>query len=108
MWAFCGEEREILWGGGGAGGCRGEKRAQLVTLSRLDGRWGLKMMGGGCSAFCQVSTVSPKCQIFLKLQQTLLIVESHVVRSAGLPPQVKIQRSTDLLYAHPDDLAHKA
>ena len=63
----------------------------MTTLSGLDGRWGLKMMGGGCGAFCQVSTVPPKCQILLKLQQTLLVVESHVVGSAGLPPQVQIQ-----------------
>ena len=97
----CEEERERSWGGGG-GRCEGG------TLSRLDSRWGLKMMGGGRGASCQVGIVLPKCQIPLKLQQTLLIVESHVVRSAGLPSQVKIQRSADLLYTHPDNSAHQA
>lgn len=69
-----------------------------VTLSRLDSRGGFKMMGGGCCAFRQVSTVPPKRQIPLELQQTLLIVESHVVGGAGLPPQIQVQRSANLLH----------
>lgn len=56
------------------------------------------MMGGGRCAFCQVSTISPQGQVPLKLQQALLIVESHVVGSASLPSQIQIQRPADLLH----------
>ena len=67
------------------------------TLRGPDSWGGLKVMGRGCCALCQVSTVAPKGQVFLKLQQALLVVEAHVVRSAGLPSQVQIQGSAYFL-----------